>query len=86
LPERAEANVPAAKDVIRLVVLLAHGDTGDEVDQLAEIWHARKIGRPVEGGPNTLAARDQPTCATRSWAFASAAVAGCAGSCSTIAS
>jgi hypothetical protein len=84
LPERAEANVPAAKDVIRLVVLLARGDTGDEVDQLAEIWHARKIGRPVEGGPNTLAARDQPTCATRSWAFAS--VAGCAGSCSTIAS
>jgi hypothetical protein len=46
LPERAEANVPAAKDVIRLVVLLAHGDTGDEVDQFAEIWHARKTGRP----------------------------------------
>jgi hypothetical protein len=45
----------------------------------------RKIGRPIEGGPNTLAARDQPTCATRSWAFASAAVAGCAGSWSTVA-
>ena len=41
---------------------------------------SRKIGRPIEGGPNTLAVRDQPTCATRSWAFASAAVAGCAGS------
>ena len=46
----------------------------------------RKIGRPIGGGPNTFAARDQPTYATRSWAFASAAVAGCAGSWSTVAS
>ena len=28
--------VNAAKDVLRLVALLAHGDTGDEVDQCAE--------------------------------------------------
>ena len=45
-----------------------------------------ETGRPIEGGLNTLAARDQPTCATRSWAFASTAVAGCAGSWSTVAS
>jgi hypothetical protein len=38
------------------VALLAHGDTGDEVDQFAEIWHPCKIGRPIEDGLNTLAA------------------------------
>jgi hypothetical protein len=49
---------------------------------------SRKIGRPIEGGPNTPAGcgPNQPTRATRSWAFASAVVAGCTGSWSTVAS
>src|ERR1700681_4484268 len=45
---------------------------------------SRKTGRPIKGGLYSLA--NQPTCATRSWAFASAAVAGCAGSWRTVAS
>jgi|ERR1700732_2115348 hypothetical protein len=35
--------------------LLAHGDTGDEVDQFAEIWHACKTGRLIERGLHALA-------------------------------
>jgi hypothetical protein len=60
--------------------------SGDEVDQFVEIWHARKTGRPIDGGGLLALATDQPTCATLSWAFASAAVAVCAGSWSTVAS
>src|SRR5215467_16358884 len=47
---------------------------------------ARKIGRPIEGGLNTIQLANQPTSAIRSWAAASAAVAGCAGSWRTVAS
>jgi hypothetical protein len=43
-----------------------------------------KIGRPIKGGLYSLA--NQPTSATRSWAFASVSVAGWTGSWSTIAS
>jgi hypothetical protein len=43
-------------------------------------------GRPLEDGLELLQAVDQPTYATLSWARASAAVAGWAGSCSTVAS
>jgi len=40
----------------------------------------RKIGRPSRAAQTLMPLANQPTCATRSWAFASAAVAGCAGS------
>ena len=47
----------------------------------------RKLTRPPNRGrPALLQLSNQPTYATRSWAFASAAVAGCAGSWSTVAS
>src|ERR1700730_11687783 len=46
----------------------------------------KQQGCPIEGGLDALARLDQPTNATRSWAAASAAVAGCAGSWSTVAS
>src|SRR5262249_42910225 len=54
--------------------------------QQAEHSLARKKGRPIEGGLNTVQLANQPTSAIRSWAAASAAVAGCAGSWSTVAS
>jgi hypothetical protein len=53
LPEQVEPHysfhsvkmfVNAAKDVLRLVALLAHGDTGDEVDHFAE-HHLSSAGR-----------------------------------------
>jgi hypothetical protein len=36
------------------VALLAHGDTGDEVDQFAEIWHACKIQADQSSAAYTL--------------------------------
>ena len=51
---------------------------GSEAEHSSRV--ARKIGRPL------LQLANQPTCATRSWASPSAAVAGCAGSWSTVAS
>jgi hypothetical protein len=56
--------------------------------QLIELHLAlpAQIGRPIKGGLTLLQLANQPTCATRSWASAPAAVAVCAGSWSTAAS